>query len=229
MENKPVSPGRMGAAFYARVIFFALLWMLVFFLPAGTLAFWEAWVVLGILVIPMLVSYPLFLKKDAETIQRRGKTEEKEAGQKSIIKLLSLLFIFTFLIPGFDRRFDWSTVPLAVVILADVVLAIGFGICFLAIWQNRYAGRTIEVEGEQGVISSGLYGMVRHPMYMGMLLMCIALPLALGSWWALIPASCILPVLVARLLNEESLLIRELKGYPEYMQKVKNRLIPGVW
>ena len=210
-------------------MFFSLIWLAVFFLPAGTFAFWEAWVVLAILFIPMALSFPYWLKNDPEVVERRSKTSEKESEQKLIVKILSLCFILTFLIPGFDKRFEWSIVPTPVVIVADILVMFGYGICFLVIRENRFASRTVEVEQEQSVISSGLYAIVRHPMYLGVLLMCISLPLALGSYWAMIPALLIIPVLVARIRNEESVLIRELKGYREYLQKTKYRLIPGIW
>jgi protein-S-isoprenylcysteine O-methyltransferase Ste14 len=201
----------------------------VFFLPAGTFAFWEAWVVLAILFIPMVLGFTYWLKNDPELLERRSKTSEKEAEQKLIIKILSLFFVLTFLIPGFDKRFGWSIVPVVVVVAADILVMLGYGICFLVIRENRFASRTVEVEQEQSVISSGLYANVRHPMYLGVLLMCISLPLALESYWAMIPALLIIPVLVARIRNEESVLVRELNGYQEYMQKTKYRLIPGIW
>ena len=219
----------MIISFYGRLLFFFLIWLAVFFLPAGTFAFWEAWVVLAILFIPMALGFTYWLKNDPELLERRSKTSEKEAEQKLIIKILSLCFILTFLIPGFDKRFGWSNVPVVVVIISDILVMFGYGICFRVIRENRFASRTVEVEQEQTVINSGLYAIVRHPMYLGVLLMCISLPLALGSYWALIPALFIIPVLVARIRNEESVLVRELKGYREYLQKTKYRLIPGIW
>ncbi|MEW5718530.1 MAG: isoprenylcysteine carboxylmethyltransferase family protein [Chloroflexota bacterium] len=214
---------------YVRLLLFIPVWLAVLFLPAGTWAFWEAWVVFAILFIPMALGLAFWLKNDPETLERRSKTEEKEAEQQLIIRIFSLVFVLTFLIPGFDKRFGWSAVPAVVVVAADILFALGYGLCFLAIRENRFASRTVEVEQEQRVISSGLYGIVRHPMYLGVLLMCISLPLALGSYWAMLPALLIIPVLVARIMNEESVLARELKGYEEYLEKVKYRLIPGIW
>jgi len=229
MNNNSVSRKKLIISFYGRLLFFFLIWGAVFFLPAGTFAFWEAWVVLAILFIPMALGFTYWLKRDPKLLERRSKTSEKEAAQKLIIKILSLCFILTFLIPGFDKRFEWSIVPVVVVIVADILVMLGYGICFLVIRENRFASRTVEVEQEQRVINSGLYAIVRHPMYLGVLLMCISLPLALGSYWAMIPALLIIPVLVARIRNEESVLVRELKGYREYLQKTKYRLIPGIW
>jgi len=229
MNNDSVLREKLIISFYGRLLFFFLIWLAVFFLPAGTFAFWEAWVVLAILFIPMALSFPYWLKNDPEVVERRSKTSEKESEQKLIVKILSLCFILTFLIPGFDKRFEWSIVPVVFVIVGDILVMLGYGICFLVIRENRFASRTIEVEQEQSVISSGLYAIVRHPMYLGVLLMCLSLPLALGSYWAMIPALLIIPVLVARIRNEESVLVRELKGYREYLQKTKYRLIPGIW
>jgi protein-S-isoprenylcysteine O-methyltransferase Ste14 len=177
----------------------------------------------------MGVGFIYWFKKDPELLERRSRTSEKEAEQKLIIKFFSLFFVLTFLIPGFDKRFDWSDVPWLVVILADITLLCGYGICFLVVSQNRFASRTVGSEHGQSVISTGLYAVVRHPMYLGVALMSISLPIALGSYWAIIPAALIIPVLVARIKNEESVLLRELEGYQDYTQRTKYRLIPGVW
>ena len=229
MSSNPTSRAKLITSFYERLFFFSLIWLAVFFLSAGTFAFWEAWVVLAILIIPMVLGFTYWLKNDPDLLKRRSKTNEKETKQKLIIRILSLFFIFTFLIPGFDKRFEWSVVPLPVVILSDILLLFGYGLCFLVISENRFASRTIETEQEQNVISNGLYAIIRHPMYLGIVVMCISLPPALGSYWAMIPAALIVPVLVARIKNEESVLVKELKGYREYLQKTKYRLIPGVW
>jgi protein-S-isoprenylcysteine O-methyltransferase Ste14 len=229
MQNNSDSRKNLIISFYKRLLFFSIVWMAVFFLPAGTFTFWEAWVVLAILILPMVLGFIYWLKADPELLKRRSKTGEKEKEQKLIIKIMSLCFILTFLIPGFDKRFGWSHVPVGVVIISDILLMFGYGICFRVIRENRFAFRTVEVEQGQTVINSGLYAIVRHPMYLGVLIMCLSLPLALGSYWAMIPALFIIPVLVARIRNEESVLGRELKGYGEYMQKTKYRIIPGVW
>ena len=154
---------------------------------------------------------------------------EKETEQKLITKFSYVYFLLAFLLPGFDKRFEWSNVPVAVVIVADILVLLGYGMFFLVLRENRYASRIIEVEQEQKVISSGPYAIVRHPMYLGISLMYILSPLALGSYWAMIPAILIIPVIIARIRNEESVLARDLSGYQEYMQKTRYRLIPGMW
>jgi protein-S-isoprenylcysteine O-methyltransferase Ste14 len=138
-------------------------------------------------------------------------------------------FILAFILPGLDRRFGWSDVPVPVVLAADLLVLLGYGIVVLAFRENQYASRTVQVEQGQKVIATGPYALVRHPMYLGAMLMYAASPLALGSYWALIPALVIVPILVVRIVNEEQVLERELPGYPEYRQATRYRLLPGIW
>jgi len=219
MSNNQLLQGELIKMVFARLLVVIPLLLAMFFLPAGTLAYWEAWVYLTVLLIPMVLVLIYLLRNDPELLERRMRMREKESEQKLIIKISYLYFLLAFLLPGFDKRFEWSNVPVVVVIVADV----------LVLRENRYASRIIEVEQEQKVISSGPYAIVRHPMYLGVSLMYILSPLALGSYWATIPSLLIIPLLVARIRNEESVLGRELKGYKEYMQKTKYRLIPGIW
>lgn len=214
---------------FVRFLIFIPLLSAMFFLPAGTFDYWEVWLYLTVLLIPMVLGLIYLLRNDPELLERRMRMREKEASQKLIIRLGSLYYLLIFLIPGFDKRFGWSNVPDVVVIVADVLVLLGYGIFFLVLRENRYASRVIEVEQGQEVISSGPYAIVRHPMYLGVSLMYILSPLALGSYWGTIPALLIIPLLVARIRNEESVLGRELKGYKEYMQKTKYRLIPCIW
>jgi protein-S-isoprenylcysteine O-methyltransferase Ste14 len=201
----------------------------VFFVPAGTFAYWEAWVYLTVILVFMFSFLIYFLKNDPELLERRMRTKEKETEQKLIVKFLFLCFLFTILLPGFDKRFEWSNVPVGVVIFADIIVLLGYSMIFLAMRQNSYASRIIEVEKGQKIIRSGPYAIIRHPMYLGESILLPFTPLALGSYWAIIPALFIIPILVARIRNEEQILERELKGYQEYMQKIKFRLIPGIW
>jgi protein-S-isoprenylcysteine O-methyltransferase Ste14 len=201
----------------------------MFFLPALTFNYWQAWVYLVVLFGPMLFVLFYLLKNTPDLIARRMRMGEKETEQKLIIKLAIIPFMLAFILPGFDVRLGWSNVPAGVVIIADLLVLIGYGMVFFVFRENRYASRIVEVEQEQTVISSGPYVLVRHPMYTGIVLFYVFSPLALGSYWAMIPAIFIIPVLVARILNEESVLAKELKGYQEYMQKTVYRLIPGIW
>jgi protein-S-isoprenylcysteine O-methyltransferase Ste14 len=229
MSNVQSSRGELIKLVASRLLIFFPVMFALFFLPAGTFAYWEAWVYLAILLIPMLFVMSYMLKNEPDLLARRMRMREKEAEQKLIVKLSYIPFLLAFLLPGFDKRFGWSNVPVGVVVIADILVLLGYIFVFFVFRENRYASRIIEVEQEQTVISSGPYALVRHPMYLGALLMYVLSPLALGSWWAMIPGACIIPVLVARIFNEESVLAKELKGYQEYMQKTRYRLIPGIW
>src|SRR4030042_1569534 len=229
MDDKQLSQSELIKMVFARLLIVIPLLLAMFFLPAGTFAYWEAWLYLTVLLIPMVLVLIYLLRNDPALLARRMRMREKEASQKLIVKLGSLYYLLIFLIPGFDKRFGWSNVPVVVVIVADVLVLLGYGMFFLVLRENRYASRIIEVEQEQKVISSGPYAIVRHPMYLAVSLMYILSPLALGSYWAMIPSLLIIPLLVARIRNEESVLGRELKGYKAYMQKTKYRLIPGIW
>jgi len=200
-----------------------------FFLPAGTLDYWQAWVYMGLLLLPMFLVVTYFLKKDPELLERRMRTKEKEPEQKTIIRLSALLFLAIYLLPGFDRRFGWSSVPLIAVIAADLIVLAAYWRFFRVMRENRYLSRVVEVEQKQKVIDTGPYALVRHPMYAAIIPLYLFTPLALGSFWAMIPAAFFPLILIARIFNEEKVLSRELAGYRKYARRVKFRLIPGVW
>lgn len=202
---------------------------MILFLPAGTFRYWQAWVYMGVLIIPMLAVMLYFLKHDPELLDRRLRVREKERRQKAIIALSYPLFLAVFLLPGFDRRFGWSSVPGALVAAADVVVLAGYGLFVLVIRENSFASRVVEVEARQRVVSTGPYAVVRHPMYVANILIYLASPLALGSFWAFLPALLTPAVMVARILNEEEVLKDKLEGYADYLGRVRYRLIPGVW
>lgn len=198
-------------------------------LPAGTLAYWEVWAYLSVLSVPMMLALVYLLVNDPELLERRMRMKEKDAKQTLIVKLGSVCYVFTFVVSGLDRRFGLSYVPGAAVVAADAIVLLGYGIIILALRENRYASRVVEVERGQRVVTTGPYAIVRHPMYLGVLVMFLFTPVALGSWWAVIPALPFIPVMVARIRNEEQLLAKELKGYQEYTEITRYRLIPRVW
>ena len=207
----------------------ALVLAAVLFIPAGTLKYWEAWVYMGVLLIPMSFAVRYLLKHSPELLERRLQVREREATQKRVIGAGWVLFLAMFILPGLDFRFGWSSVPVPVVLAADLIVLLGYGLIIRVFAENQYAARTVQVEEEQRVIKTGPYAIVRHPMYVGTLMMYLVTPLALGSYWALIPAAFIIPMLVVRIRNEEQVLERDLAGYQEYKLETKYRVVPGVW
>jgi protein-S-isoprenylcysteine O-methyltransferase Ste14 len=201
----------------------------LFFLTAGTFRYWEAWVYLGVIFIPMLFVMIYLIRYNPELLERRMRMRERRQEQSIIIKLAILVMALAFVLPGLDKRFGWSHPSTALIVIADVLVLVGYAIVFLVFRENRYAARTVAVDEEQKVINSGPYAVVRHPMYVGMLLMYVFSPLALGSYWAMLPALILVPIIIARIVNEEIVLKQDLPGYEAYIQKTKYRLIPGIW
>ena len=202
---------------------------LLFFGAAGTFKYWQAWVFMATLFIPMFFVMLYLIRNDPALIERRMRTREKAPFQKKSQIISTMLYLLAFLIPGLDYRFGWSSLPVALVIVADVIVFVGYVLFFLVLRENSYASRVVDVEANQKVISTGPYAVVRHPMYFAALLIFLGSPAALGSLWAfsaMIPATSLL---VPRIIEEERLLTRELSGYEDYKQKVRYRLIPGVW
>ncbi|MBI5295721.1 MAG: isoprenylcysteine carboxylmethyltransferase family protein [Chloroflexi bacterium] len=199
------------------------------FWPAGTFNYWQAWAWLGTLFLPMGVSLVYLVRRDPALLERRTRTSETRPEQRLIIAASSIYFLVIFLLPGFDKRYGWSQVPVWLVILADLGVLAGYGLYILVLRTNSYASRVIEVEQGQQVISAGPYALVRHPMYLGMILLMVATPLALGSFWAFLPSLGLIPLLVVRARDEEKLLMKDLAGYREYTQKTHYRIFPGIW
>lgn len=207
---------------------------LSFFLTAGTLRYWEGWAFLAILFVPGVFFCFYFLKRDPELVRRRLETKEKVKAQKWIIKIAQSIFALAFLIPGLDFRFGWTKrrfggVP---VWLETVSLGLVLASYLFVIWVmdvNRYAARTVRVEAEQKVISTGPYRYVRHPFYFGAAVMFLAAPLGLGSYVAFPVFALVIPIFILRLLNEEQVLRRELPGYIDYCQGTPYRLVPYIW
>jgi protein-S-isoprenylcysteine O-methyltransferase Ste14 len=201
----------------------------IFFLTAGTFRYWQAWLFMATVFIPMILATAYFLRHDPEVLERRMNAKEERARQKAVHKLGTVMWLGTFLLPGLDFRFGWSSVPVPLVIVSALWVLAGYVFVFLTIRENRFAARTIRVEEGQTVITTGPYAWVRHPMYLGVLVMFFFTPLALGSYWALLPASLMPVFLVLRILDEEKALEEELPGYREYTRKTRRRLIPGIW
>jgi protein-S-isoprenylcysteine O-methyltransferase Ste14 len=202
---------------------------LLILVPAGTFNFWQVYVYIVILVIPMIFVLFYFLKNDPLFLERRTRAREKEKAQKIIQIVFSLIFLSGFVIPGLDKRFGWSDIPINIVLITDIIVLFGYLLIFFVFRQNSYASRVVEVDKSQKVITTGLYSIVRHPMYLGVLIMYIPAPVALGSYWGLIPMATIPLAIVFRILNEEKVLSKDLAGYKEYCQKTRYRLIPLIW
>lgn len=199
------------------------------FLPRGTWRYWQAWAWLAALFLPMMVSLVYLVKSDPTLLERRTRTSETRSTQKWIIGLSAVYLTGVFIVPGFDVRLGWSRVPAWVSLAANVVVVASYVLYMLVLKTNTFASRVIEVEQGQQVITNGPYAFVRHPMYLAMILMMTASPVALGSYWAALPSIGFIILLAVRAKNEEELLVNELKGYLEYMQKTRYRLFPGVW
>jgi protein-S-isoprenylcysteine O-methyltransferase Ste14 len=199
------------------------------FLPAGSLDYGYGWLLLGVLFGPMLVAGFVMLFRSPDFLAKRLDAKEKQAAQKGVLALSGLMFIGGFIVAGLDYRFGWSDMPTAVVVTAVVLFLLAYGLYAEVMRENAYLSRTIQVQEGQKVVDTGLYGLVRHPMYMATLLLFLMIPLILGSWYALILFMAYPAIIIIRLKDEEALLAKELPGYAQYMQKVKYRLIPFVW
>lgn len=202
---------------------------LLIFLPAGTFAFFEGWLLMGILFIPMFGAGIVMMVKNPALLARRLDAKEKLGEQQLVVKLSGLMFIAGFVLAGLNFRFGWYTLPRAVSLGAAAVFLFAYVLYAEVLRENTYLSRTIRVEEGQQVIDTGLYGIVRHPMYSATLLLFLSIPLVLGSLYAL-PVFLVYPfIIAARIKSEETLLEKELVGYSDYMKKVKYRLIPLIW
>lgn len=199
------------------------------FIPAGSIKFWNAWLFMGVLFIPMLFVIIYLIIRDPELLNKRMNTNEKEKTQKKVVLLTSVVFLSAFLIAGLDSRFEWSTVPILLEVLSALIVLIGYILFYLVMRQNSYASRVVEIQEKQKVIDTGLYGIVRHPMYFAAILMFMFMPLVLGSFYALIPLLIFPFQMSTRMKNEEEILERGLEGYIRYKEKVKYKIIPFVW
>ena len=202
---------------------------LLLFLPAWTLRYPNGWLFMGLLLVPvMIMGIVLYLKAPA-LLEKRLSNKEKEGTQKGVIALSALMFLGGFIVSALDFRFGWSQVPLWCVIAASVAFLLGYAIFAEVTRENAYLSRTVEVQEGQKVVSTGLYGVVRHPMYLATLLMFLPIPLILGSFWGLIAFAFYPAIIVVRILNEEKVLTEGLDGYIAYKQKVRYRLLPLIW
>lgn len=229
MTNPPNDKGNLTRMALVRLVGGLGFVAALFFLCAGTLDYWQAWLYFGVLALMMTATFIWLVQNDPQRLERRLRMQEREKAQKWIIGVAVLLCTLIFVLPGLDRRFAWSQVPTWLALLGLALAIAGYGLYVRVIQVNRYASRVVEVDNGQQVIDSGPYRLVRHPMYLGMQVFLAATALALASYWALIPALGMIPVLAMRAAQEEGILRRELPGYAAYTHRVRWRIIPGIW
>lgn len=199
------------------------------FVPAGTLDYPQAWWLLGLLFVPMLIAGVVLMCRQPELLRRRLNAKEEQKEQKRVVALSGLIFVAMFVVAGLGYRFGWYMLPEWTICPAAVLFVAGYTLYAEVMRENVWLSRTIEVQQDQQVVSTGLYGIVRHPMYAATLLLFLSMPLVLGSPWAFLVMLLYVPIIALRIRNEEQVLERDLKGYKEYKQKVRYKVIPLVW
>lgn len=218
--------------FIAQTVLGLVFFVAVLFWPAGTFDYWQAWVFLAVFIATTTLPSIYLAVRHPDALARRmkaGPTAENRPAQRIIMTLTLALVVATFVLSALDHRFGWSQVPVWLVIVGNVLVAVGLSVAQLVVVQNNYAAATVQVEADQPLVSTGLYGLVRHPMYTGAAVMMIGTPLALDSLWGLLCVVASAPVIVARIRDEEQMLTEELAGYAEYKTKVRHRLVPYLW
>lgn len=206
-----------------------ILFSILLFVPAGTLHYWNGWLLISILFIPMLIAGIVLAVKNPELLQKRLSSKEKETEQKHVLLLGGLMFIIGFIVAGLDYRYQWFVLPRWLVFVSSAVFLLAYLLYAEVLRENQYLSRTIEVQENQKVVDTGLYGIVRHPMYTSTMLLFLSIPLVLGSLFAFLVFLIYPVIIVKRIRNEEEVLEKNLEGYIEYKKRIKYRLIPFVW
>ena len=202
---------------------------LLLFLPAGTFAYPQGWLLMGILFVPMFIAGLIMMKKSPELLRKRLNVKEEQAEQKTVILLSGLMFLASFIIAGLNFRFGWIRLPLWVSYAAALLFLAGYVLYAEVLRENVWLSRTVEVQENQKVIDTGLYGIVRHPMYMSTLILFLAMPLVLGSVISFVIMLLYIPIIAKRIRNEEQVLENGLEGYTEYRKRIRYKVIPFVW
>ena len=202
---------------------------LLLFLPAGTFAFWQAWLLMGILFVPMFLAGLVMMQKSPALLRKRLDAREAQSEQRAVIALSGLMFLAAFIVAGLNFRFGWIVMPAWVSYVSAVVFLLAYGLYAEVLRENVWLSRTVEVQENQKVIDTGLYGLVRHPMYMSTLLLFLSMPLVLGSVVSFVIMLTYIPIIAKRIRNEEKVLEIGLKGYAEYKERVRYKVIPFVW
>ena len=202
---------------------------LLLFVPAGSAAFWQAWFLIGILFVPMFIAGLVMMKRSPELLQKRLNVREEQREQRVVILLSGIMFLAAFVVAGFNYRFSWFILPAWVSYVAAVVFLLAYALYAEVLRENVYLSRTIEVQENQKVIDTGLYGIVRHPMYLCTVILFLAIPLVLGSLISFVIMMVYLPIIAGRIRNEEQVLENGLEGYSDYKRRVRYKVIPYVW
>lgn len=203
--------------------------MLLIFVPAGTLHYINGWILTGILFIPMLIIGIIMSVKNPELLEKRLNAKENDSGQKNIIRFSGIIFLAGFIVAGLNYRFKWLIIPQWAVIISSIVFLLSYAMYAEVLRENTYLSRTVEIQENQKIIDTGLYGIIRHPMYTATILMFLSIPLVLGSFHSFVIFLLYPVIIVMRLSNEEKFLENNLDGYSQYKNKVKYRLIPFIW
>lgn len=199
------------------------------FIPAGSLKYWQAWLLICILFVPMFIAGLIMMQKSPELLRKRLNAREEEGEQKEVVLFSGLMFLAAFVLAGFNWRFGWIPLPKAVSYIAAVVFLLAYALYAQVLRENEYLSRSIEVQENQRVIDTGLYGIVRHPMYMSTVFLFLSMPLVLGSLISFVIMLAYIPIIAKRIRNEEKVLEEGLKGYREYKNKVRYKVIPFIW
>ncbi len=202
---------------------------LLLFLPAGTLAYPQAWLLIGILFVPMFIAGLIMMKKSPDLLRKRLNVREEQTEQREVILLSGLMFLAAFILAGMNFRFGWIVLPTGVSIAAAVIFLLAYALYAEVLRENVYLSRTVEVQEDQKVIDTGLYGVVRHPMYMTTVFLFLAMPLVLGSVLSFVIMLAYIPIIAKRIRNEEVVLEEGLDGYKDYKERVRYRVIPFIW
>ena len=202
---------------------------LLLFLPAGTFRYPQAWLLMGILFVPMFIAGLVMMRKNPDLLERRLSAREKESEQKAVILFSGIMFLAAFILAGLSFRFGWLMLPFPVSIISAVIFLAAYALYAEVLRENTWLSRTIEVQEDQKVVDTGLYGIVRHPMYMATVFLFLSMPLVLGSVISFVIMLFYIPIIVKRIRNEEEVLTKDLQGYEAYKKKVRYRMIPFVW
>lgn len=229
-ENaKEIGKGKLMIMAILRFLPLIMIIGIVLFITAGTMTYWNGWLFMGLILLPMISIFIYLLIKDPELLKKRLSSNEKEKTQKWVILISLILMLIAFILPGIDFRYNWSRIPLIIIIIASILFLFGYILFFIVLRQNSYASRVVEMQDKQKLIDTGLYSLVRHPMYLSIIIIYITIPLILGSFYALIPMLLYPIILNIRINNEEKMLEEGLDGYKEYKKKVKFKVIPYIW